>query len=222
MLDTKESKNTATSYQAAWDERLKKHKQFSRLVNYGFSILIIGLTTWFGIEIFNNILTTSAETDPIAKHELVQNTGGWFTALIFEIFFLGMISIPFFRAVGWSEWALGERPADDYKPREAQPIDVSIEQVNEDVRYFHVSGLHRPDENYTFKVERRKDSRAFRKPEYSYTITEKDNKIGLHYTLSGSCFTGLSDDEITKNLIDTISFQLEEYTDHFKELNFAI
>lgn len=222
MSVTAVAKPEVTEYQAAWDESLKKHKRFSRLVNYPLLALTLGLTSWFGIEIFNNLSTAASATDPAVKQNAISFGGAWTVGFMLVAIVLGMISIPFMRAVGWSEWALGERPADDYKPREAKPVDVTIEQVNEDLRYFHVSGLYRPDENYTFKIERLTEKRAFRQPEYSYSITEKDNKIALQTTMDSSCYKGMSDAEITTSLIQYISFQLETNTNHFKELNFAI
>lgn len=222
MSVTAVAKPEATEYQAAWDESLKKHKRFSRLVNYPLLALTLGLTSWFGIEIFNNLSTAASATDPTVKQNAISFGGAWTVGFMLVAIILGMISQPFLQAVGWSEWGLGERPADDYKPREAKPVDVTIEQVNEDLRYFHVSGLYRPDENYTFKIERLTEKRAFRQPEYSYSITEKGNKIALHSTMDSSCYKGMSDAEITTSLIQFISFQLETNTNHFKELNFAI
>lgn len=211
-----------TVYQADWDERLKKHNRLARLVNYGSLTLLLGVTAWFGIEIFNNFSIIVSSTDSVAKHEATRAGGAWTIGLMLIVMVLGMISLPFFRAVGWSAWALGERPADDFKPREAKSLDVTIKHVNEDIRYFHVSGLYRPDENYTFKVERLTDKSLFRQPVYSYRLIEEGNKMPLHCTFGSSIFTGMTEPEITKYLIDTVSFQLEDQTNHFKELSYAI
>lgn len=211
-----------TVYQAAWDERQKKHNRFARLVNYGFLTVFLGIVAWSGIVIFNQISIMSSPTDLAGKQDAARMGGVWFAGFAVTTLFIGAISVPFFRAVGWSKWALGERPTDDFKPREAKPIGVTIEQVNEDLRYFHVSGLYRPDENYTFKVERLTDKRLFHQPVYSYRLIEEGNKMTLHCTFDSSCFTGMTEAEITKYLIDTISFQLEDQTNHFKELNYAI
>jgi hypothetical protein len=211
-----------TAYQAAWDEKLKKHNRFARSVNYGMLTIILGVVAWFGIEIFKKFSILASSADAAAKHDATISGGALTGGFMLVIILLGMVSLPFMRAVGWSEWALGERPTDDYKPREAKPIGVTIEHVNEDLRYFHVSGLYRPEEDYAFKVERLTDKRLFRRPEYSFSISEKDDKVWLRYTIDSSCFRGMTEAEITKYLMKTISFQLEEKTDHFKELNYAI
>jgi hypothetical protein len=211
-----------TTYQAAWDERLKKHKRFSRLVNYGFLALILGVTAWFGVEIFNKSSILASSADAAAKHDATSSGGALAAGFILAIILIGIASLPFFRAVGWSEWALGNRPSSDFKPREAKPIGVTIEHVNEDLRYFHVKGLYRPDEDYTIKVERLTNKGRFRQPEYSYKLSEKDNKFWLQSTYDSSYFREMTEPEITNYLVQIISFQLEDNTEHFKELDYAI
>jgi hypothetical protein len=224
MSDTVKIDPELVAERAAWDKKSRK-ATIGTFVFIGlFYAVVLGVMTWavitYAVPGFS-VLGSRANHDSqqiIDAKESVRHA----QAIIFFTL-IGTVALywPLRLTARYFDFKLGYRPT-GFKPREAKTIDVTIENVNEDVRYFHVSGLYRPDEDYTFKVERLTEKRLFRQPEYSYRISEKDNKIGLHYTMDSSCFKGMTDDEITKNLIQTISFQLEEKTDHFKELSYAI
>lgn len=210
-----------TVYQAAWDERKKKHNRLARMVNYGFLTVFLGIFAWLGIELFNMSLILSSSADLAVKQDAARVGATWVVGFVVTMLFIGVISMPFFRAVNWSEWGLGERPGDDFKPREAKALDVTIEQVNDDLRLFHVSGLFRSG-SYTFEVTRTTQKKMFRQPKYSYGIVEQNNKIREHATFDRSCFKDMNDSEITQRLIQHISFKLEDQTSYFKELSYAI
>jgi hypothetical protein len=211
----------SNSYQAAWDERSKKHKRFSRLVYFSFFAVLIAVIAWFGFWLVENFRILGSSTDPEVRHVAGRDGGSLAAGAMLSLVILGMIYEPFNRAVGWSEWILGERPADDFKPREPKNIDVRVEQIDENTRIFHIPGLYRPD-GFAFKVTRVARKKRFHKSEYSYQITALSDNNWIHYTLDSSLFTDMSEDEIYQDIVAHISLHLEDKTDYFKELNFTI
>jgi hypothetical protein len=224
MSDTVKIDPELVAERAAWDKKSRK-ATIGTFVFIGlFYAVVLGVMAWavitYAVPGFS-VLGSRANHDSqqiIDAKESVRHA----QAIIFFTL-IGTVALywPLRLTARYFDFKLGYRPT-GVKPREAKPIDVTIENVNEDVRYFHVRGLYRPDEDYTFKVERRTDKRLFHQPKCSYMISEKDDKFWLRYTLDSSCFKGKTEAEITKSLIGTISFQLEENTDHFKELSYAI
>jgi hypothetical protein len=210
--------NTMTSLptpeQAAWD---KKNGTYTRNSYIGLGVwlaLNVGSFTWvFFDKIFPYFAVAASPVgtaDP-ARITASGNYGQGLSLLFVVVLVSAAVAVPFRRAVGNAFWFLGARPSDDYKKYVPKPIDITWEQVSDELRIARVG-------EWAFEVKRYSYNRLlkFRKPEYGYEVKDQSGRIDHTLVLSTDIFKGKSPAEVETKLNEWISSELERNTDYFK------
>lgn len=208
MGDQKES----TPEQLAWDKKNAYYNRNLYLALGAWAVLLIGAFSW--VIVNHTIPSVTAMTQSGSVPDGIDKFGG-IGYLFGLVMVFSILAAPLQKVAHNVGWVMGSRPSDDYTPYVPKPIDIEWEQVSDDVRIAHVG-------KYSIEIKRYQYAsilNRFRKPRWNHTLVLDDK---VHYTLSYSLFTGKTEAEAEQYICDTISGQLEERTDYFKELNYSI
>lgn len=205
-----------TKYQKEWDERNARYNRNLYIALGVWMVLNIGSFAWvivnqtipsFAVKLEGGD-TRAAGVDPF----------GGVGSLFIVVLVSALLAIPLKKVARNVGWVMGSRPTDDYKPREVRPVKIDWEQLDDDLRIARIG-------KYTFNVKRFQYPsilNRFRKPRYSYEITNREGDVTLHSTLDSSLFRGMDEAEVHRVIHDHIVCTIEDRTDHFKELNYSI
>lgn len=201
-----------TPEQAAWDKRNHVYTRNWTLTAVALVAVTLAagwwiLATW-AAPAFGLIGVDLSEGDPRTM-EAVSGLRTAMGMLLLLFCAILLVSLPLKRVARNCDWILGSRPADDYKPRLAKPIDLAIEQVSGAVQIATVG-------EYVFRIEAVTHKGRFGKLLHDYQIRDLNGSLKVNYTLSYSLFEGKDALYVAKYTRDTISRLLETRTDYFK------
>ena len=212
---TAEKNGISTPEQADWDKLSRYYTRNSWIAVTLWLVLTFGSMAWViiitTVPYFQMKFSGLPSNDP-AVNAAAGDFGHGLLSLLLIVMASVALSLPIRKTIRTAYWILGDRPADEFKYRVPKPIDMSIEQISDDIQIATVG-------EYVFRIETVTHKGRFGKALHDYRILNDRAKANL--TLSYSLFEGKDALHVAKYIRDRISMQLEDHTDYFKTESLA-